>query len=67
MSQTISAMLRKVDMFVRFGDEEFCCLLPETDLQSALILAERVQKIHPVLLCQRKNSSGPPFGGEDVS
>ena len=44
MSETITAMLRKVDMLVRYGGEEFCCLLPETDLQSALILAERIRK-----------------------
>ena len=42
--ETITAILRKVDMLVRFGGEEFCCLLPETDLQSALIMAERIRK-----------------------
>lgn len=41
---TITPILRKVDMLVRFGGEEFCCLLPETNLQSALILAERIRK-----------------------
>jgi diguanylate cyclase (GGDEF)-like protein len=42
--ETISAVLRKADMLVRFGGEEFCCLLPETDLRSALIMAERIRK-----------------------
>ena len=42
--ETINAILRKVDMLVRFGGEEFCCLLPETDLQSAMIMAERIRK-----------------------
>lgn len=39
----ISSILRKVDFLVRFGGEEFCCLSPETNLDSALIIAERIR------------------------
>ncbi|MDI9569539.1 MAG: diguanylate cyclase [Pseudomonadota bacterium] len=42
--EVISAMLRNVDLLIRFGGEEFCCLLPETDLAAAMILAERIRK-----------------------
>jgi diguanylate cyclase len=32
---------RKSDCLVRYGGEEFCCILPETPLESAALLAER--------------------------
>jgi diguanylate cyclase len=32
---------RKTDCVVRYGGEEFCCILPETPLESAEMLAER--------------------------
>jgi diguanylate cyclase (GGDEF)-like protein len=35
--------LRQEDLFVRYGGEEFCVLLPDTDVQSAAALAERVR------------------------
>jgi diguanylate cyclase (GGDEF)-like protein len=41
---TVNAVLRKVDLLIRFGGEEFCCLLPETDLHAALFIAERIRK-----------------------
>lgn len=34
---------RPYDMAARFGGEEFACVLPETTLQGALILAEKIQ------------------------
>jgi diguanylate cyclase len=37
--------IRPVDVFARYGGEEFCCLLPETDLESAFIVAERIREI----------------------
>jgi diguanylate cyclase (GGDEF)-like protein len=38
---TINAMIRKTDFLARYGGEEFCCLLPETSLEAATLLAER--------------------------
>jgi diguanylate cyclase (GGDEF)-like protein len=35
---------RKIDLFVRYGGEEFCCLLPNTDLKGALQLAETFRR-----------------------
>jgi len=36
--------LRNVDVFGRWGGEEFVVLLPETDIEGAAIIAERIRK-----------------------
>lgn len=36
--------LRTIDCFCRSGGEEFVALLPETDLESAIIVAERIRR-----------------------
>ena len=41
---TIGSSIRKTDFFARFGGEEFCCLLPETDLASAMVVAEKFRR-----------------------
>ena len=43
ISETITANLRNIDCFGRFGGEEFLLILPETDLDSAHIKAERLR------------------------
>ncbi|MBK1990040.1 diguanylate cyclase [Sphaerospermopsis aphanizomenoides BCCUSP55] len=43
MTKTVIAHLRTVDCFGRFGGEEFVALLPETDIQKAIIVAERIR------------------------
>jgi len=35
--------VRKIDILARFGGEEFICLLPETGLQKASLVAERIR------------------------
>jgi len=37
--------LRNVDFFGRWGGEEFVALLPETDIEGASVIAERLRKI----------------------
>lgn len=37
--------LRNVDVFGRWGGEEFVALLPETDIQGAAVIAERLRKL----------------------
>ena len=40
-----SNTLRNVDIFGRWGGEEFVALLPETDIEGASIISERLRKI----------------------
>jgi len=41
ISGEIAAMTRATDFLARYGGEEFCCLLPETGLPAAVMVAER--------------------------
>jgi diguanylate cyclase (GGDEF)-like protein len=43
-ADTISATLRDVDVAARLGGEEFAMLLPHTDLEGGLSLAERIRE-----------------------
>jgi diguanylate cyclase (GGDEF)-like protein len=42
-ASTLASERRRGDVVARYGGEEFCCLLPETDLQGALVVAERIR------------------------
>jgi len=44
MASVVSDTLRESDVFARWGGEEFSILLPETDLEGAAVLAEKVRK-----------------------
>ncbi|MEC4990710.1 MAG: GGDEF domain-containing protein, partial [Oscillatoria sp. PMC 1068.18] len=44
MSKAVLKSLRKVDSFARFGGEEFAILLPETNLETAKDVAERIRQ-----------------------
>ncbi len=43
VSDTIRAQIRSTDYFARIGGEEFALILPETDLDGAIYLAERIR------------------------
>lgn len=43
VSQTLSSQLRSMDFLCRYGGEEFCVILPETNVQGALRAAERLR------------------------
>lgn len=43
LTDTARETLRPSDIFARFGGEEFCILLPETGLEEAMLVAERLQ------------------------
>ncbi len=45
VAAVIASSIRQTDFLVRYGGEEFCCLLPQTDLADAIVLAERFRKI----------------------
>jgi diguanylate cyclase (GGDEF)-like protein/PAS domain S-box-containing protein len=44
VAQLIKDSIRQVDIAARFGGEEFVILLPETEIQQAVLLAERLRK-----------------------
>ena len=43
LADVLRSVLRAADLCGRFGGEEFVCLLPETSVSEALILAERLR------------------------
>ena len=45
IAAAIQATLRPTDLFGRYGGEEFCILLPDTGLDAAQAVAERVRSI----------------------
>ena len=49
MAQRCLAVVRQHDIFGRYGGEEFAVLLPETDLQGGLALAERLREVIGIL------------------
>ncbi len=45
VAQLLNKRLRKVDYFARFGGEEFVSLLPETEIEPALMVANKLREI----------------------
>jgi diguanylate cyclase len=45
VAQAVKRATRDYDVAARFGGDEFCVLLPETDLDGALVVAERVRAV----------------------
>ena len=43
VARIIAAQIREIDIAGRYGGEEFCVILPETDKQGALVVAERIR------------------------
>lgn len=43
VAETIKAQIRSTDYLARIGGEEFAVILPETDLDAAIYLAERIR------------------------
>ena len=43
-AQRLQAGLRTQDLAFRYGGDEFCVLLPNTDADGAMVLAERLHK-----------------------
>jgi two-component system, cell cycle response regulator len=44
ITEVVTLNIRDIDVFARFGGEEFIILAPETDLEGATILAEKLRR-----------------------
>jgi len=64
VSRRIRAKIRRFDKLFRFGGDEFCIVLPETEWHGALEVAERVQDAisgKPFLVNELKDKAGSPM------
>jgi len=52
---------RSVDLAARYGGEEFACILPDTDIYSAVEIAERIRQKMQDLKIEHKKSSVSEF------
>lgn len=48
-------MIRRTDIFARYGGEEFVILLPQTNLKTAMMIAERLRKAIEEMKVRYKN------------
>lgn len=56
VAKTCKKKVRSTDLLARFGGEEFCFLFPETDLQGASLITERIRiKISELKFNSEKN------------
>ncbi|MBI4687896.1 MAG: diguanylate cyclase [Nitrospirae bacterium] len=44
VSSKVVSLIRDIDCMFRYGGEEFCCLLPETEIDPARVVAERLRE-----------------------
>lgn len=65
MAQELRTHLRKVDGLARFGGEEFCAILPETDKSAAKEVAAKLRDL--VAGIELPGSNGQPLGHMSVS
>ncbi len=52
---------RSVDLVARYGGEEFACILPDTDINGAVAVAEKIRKGIRQLKIEHKKSSVSEF------
>ena len=45
LCQIIQKIIRKTDIFIRYGGEEFCIILPDAELNISLLISQRIQKM----------------------
>ena len=65
MAQCLKAALRKVDVASRYGGEEFSILLPQTTLQEAGVIADRIRR--KVMETPFPHGKSQPLGAVTVS
>jgi len=48
MAKTVMRHIRKTDLFIRYGGEEFILLLPNTNKDHALVIANKLRELLPI-------------------
>jgi diguanylate cyclase (GGDEF)-like protein len=64
-AQCLRAMLRKVDVASRYGGEEFSILLPQTSLEEAGVIADRIRR--KIMTTRFPHGKAQPLGSVSVS
>lgn len=62
VAQTIMANIRDVDIAGRWGGEEFFIITPNTDINSAALLAEKLRQVLASITCPTVGSNTASFG-----
>ncbi|MBU1880599.1 sensor domain-containing diguanylate cyclase [bacterium] len=65
VAQTIKKSVREMDLLARWGGEEFALLLPESDIQSGMIVAEKIRREVEALIV--RNQKEQPNGNLTIS
>ncbi|MBF0544864.1 MAG: CHASE2 domain-containing protein [Candidatus Riflebacteria bacterium] len=61
VADRVKKSLREIDIPARYGGEEFGLILPETDMEGAVIVAERIRKNVEGLFVSRYQGGGEPL------
>ncbi|MFZ2959003.1 MAG: diguanylate cyclase [Candidatus Ozemobacteraceae bacterium] len=61
VAAAVRKSLREIDIPARYGGEEFSIVLPETNLDGALIVAERIRRNVELMLVPRSDTRGEPL------
>jgi diguanylate cyclase (GGDEF)-like protein len=64
VSERVRGKIRKFDKLFRFGGDEFCIVLPETEWHGAMEVAERVREVisgRPFLMASRGAQGAQPM------
>jgi diguanylate cyclase (GGDEF)-like protein len=64
-AQCLRAMLRKIDVASRYGGEEFSILLPQTSLEEAGVIADRIRR--KIMTTRFPHGNTQPLGCVSVS
>ena len=64
-AQSLRAALRKIDVASRYGGEEFSILLPQTNLEEASVIADRIRR--KILSTPFPHGVSQPLGAVTVS